>query len=117
LRIAKVTTNMREGVPVAFGGSGTRIDRNPIALEAVEEVGDRDPARIDGTAALHFRNQPSAFNLRLPLSTGERMPAALALAGCVLRVNHDCPTTGRAFADVAFHFDSPSSESECCCAA
>jgi hypothetical protein len=89
---------MREGTSVALGGPGTGMDRNPVALKSVEEFGNRDSGWIDHSAALHFRYQASALDLRLALVAGEGMPTALALARFqIAHVDDDGPMTGRAF--------------------
>src|SRR6516165_3880808 len=83
------------------------MDCNPVPLKSIEKRCDCDPGGVDRNAALHFRYQPGAFDLGLPFGASERMPAALALAGLgITHVDDDGPVTGRAFADVAFHFSS-----------
>jgi hypothetical protein len=80
--------------------------RNPIALKAIKKFADRDAQWIDAAGILHFRYQAGALDLRLALVAGESMPTPLALP--CLRVAHvddDGPMTGRAFAQMALHFD------------
>jgi hypothetical protein len=70
------------------------MDRNPIALETVEELGHRDPGRIDSPAALHFRDQARALDLRLSLVACKTVPDAPALAGGVTAIKDDRPMSG-----------------------
>src|SRR5262245_65926078 len=90
-------------------GWGRDVARH-VLDPAVEEGGDRQPGWLDGSAALQFCEQPSNLYLRLALRASEAMPAALALPS--LRITHvddDGPMAGRALADMALHFFSPSS--------
>src|SRR5437868_3556759 len=94
-----------KGVAIARGAGGRDMNVNPIALKSVEEFGNRDSGWIDHSAALHFRYQASALDLRLALVAGEGMPAALALAGSrIAHVNNDGPVAGRPLAKMAPHF-------------
>src|SRR3954467_6399972 len=71
-----------------------------------EERGDREPGGLDRRAVLDLTDQAGGFDLCLSLRALERMPAPLAHAGFgISRVDHDCPMTRRAFADVALHDD------------
>src|SRR5262249_1437684 len=97
---------MLQGICIALSTARGDVRGKPISLEPIEELPDRDPARLDRTTVLQFGDQPRAFDLRLPLRSFEAVPAALALAGLrVAHVDDDGPMTGRAFADVAPHFD------------
>jgi len=49
---------------IAMGARRRRVQRDPIALEPVQEIGQRDSRRIDGRAALDLGDQPRAFDLR-----------------------------------------------------
>src|SRR5262245_3562082 len=83
------------------------VDRNPIALEPIEECRDSDAGRIDGSAIFRLGDQARAFDLRLSLGAGEGMPPALALAGLwFTHVDDNCPVAGRAFAKMPSHFGS-----------
>src|SRR5215831_2980054 len=98
---------MLQGICIALGTARGDVRGKPISLEPIEELPDRDPARLDRTTVLQFGDQPRAFDLRLPLRSLEAVPAALALAGLrVAHVDDDGPMTGRAFADVPPHFES-----------
>src|SRR5262249_48876911 len=79
----------------------------PIGQEPIQERIDRDSRWIDRIAVLRLGDQPGALDLRLSLRASEAMPAALALALCVVSVNDDGPAAGRTFADVTFHGLSP----------
>src|SRR5262249_10700086 len=73
---------------------------------AFEKRRHRHAGGINAGAVFHFDQQPSAFDLRLALGAGKGVPAALALAGLwIAHVDDDGPMTGRAFADVASHFE------------
>src|SRR5262249_13000274 len=99
-----------EGVPVPLGAVLGDVGSNPIDLKSVEELPKGDLVRIDCGAGLRLGDQAGALDLRLPLVAGEAVPAAFALAGLrIAHVNDDGPMTGRAFADMALHFFSPSS--------
>src|SRR5262249_11530571 len=75
----------------------------------LEEGRDRHARGIDAGAVLELGQQSGAFDLRLALGAGKGMPAALAPTGLrIAHVDDDGPVTGRPFADVAFHFFSPS---------
>jgi hypothetical protein len=98
---------MLQGICIALSTARGDVRGKPISLEPIEELPDRDPARLDRTTVLQFGDQPRAFDLRLPLRSLEAMPTALALAGLrIAHVNDDSPMTGRPFANVALHFDS-----------
>src|SRR5262245_10899314 len=99
---------MGERAPVSLGAARAHLRGDPIPVKSRDKVGDRDPVRVDGDSALRLRDQLGALDLRLALGAGERMPAALALAGLrVVRVDHDGPMSGRTFTDVAFHGFAP----------
>jgi hypothetical protein len=75
-----------------------------------EEGRDCRARRFDGGAGLEFCQEPGALDLGLALGAGEGMPAPLALVGLrIAHVDDDGEMAGRPFADVAFHFCSPSS--------
>src|SRR5262249_14878669 len=75
----------------------------PISLEPIEELPDRDPARLDRTTVLQFGDQPRAFDLRLPLRSLEAVPAAFAFAGLrITHVNDDGPVAGRPLSNGPF---------------
>jgi hypothetical protein len=40
---------------IAAGAVSRHVDRDPVSLEAVEEVGNCDSGRIDGPATLDLR--------------------------------------------------------------
>src|SRR5262249_46776373 len=91
---------------ITLGARWRRVERNPVALEPIQEFGQCDPRRIDGRPRLDLSDQPSAFDLCLAFRPPERMPTALAPGLRIARVNDDGPMTGRPLADVAFHFFS-----------
>src|SRR5262249_6492260 len=75
-----------------------------------KEARHRQPGWLDGSAALHFCEQPSNLYLRLALRASEAMPAPLASPS--LRITHvddDGPMAGGTLADMTLHFFSPSS--------
>src|SRR5262245_20545580 len=98
---------MGESIAVTLGGASAGLDRNPVLLEPVHELRDRDPARIDGPAGLQLGDQLGAPDLRLALGALERVPAPLALPLCIAHVDHDGPAAGASLADMAFHGTSP----------
>src|SRR5262245_2087697 len=83
----------------------THVGSGPIAVEPIEKFHHSDLVRLDRTTVLQFGDQPRAFDLRLPLSAGEAMPTAPALAGHrIMTIEDDCPTAGRALTDMAAHY-------------
>src|SRR5262249_25975687 len=98
---------MLQGICIALSTARGDVRGKPISLEPIEELPDRDPARLDRTTVLQFGDQPRAFDLRLPLRSLEAVPAALALAGLrVAHVDDDGPMTGRPCAKIPPHFES-----------
>src|SRR5262245_46806708 len=81
------------------------MESGPIAIEAIKKIHHGDLVRLDRGAASPLGAHPCSPYLRLPRSTGERMPAALTLAGHgIMVIKDDCPTAGRALTKMAFHF-------------
>jgi hypothetical protein len=98
---------MLQGKCIALSTARGDVRGKPISLESIEELPNRDPARLDRTTVLQFGDQPRAFDRRLPLRSLEAVPAALALAG--LRITHvddDGPVAGRPLAKMPPHFES-----------
>src|SRR5215831_2900124 len=83
-----------EGINIALSGARCGVEGYPISLKAVQELGDGDPVRIDRIAALQFGDQLGTGDLCLALRALERVPAALALALCVVSINDDGPAAG-----------------------
>src|SRR5262245_18978204 len=96
---------MLQGICIALSTARGDVRGKPISIEPIEELPDRDPARLDRTTVLKFGDQPRAFDLRLALRSVEAVRAALALAGLrVAHVDDDGRMAGRAFAEMALHF-------------
>ena len=85
LPVTEMTAHMIEQIVIPFRSSGRYVDGNPIGLKPVEVCPDRHTRKIDCCAVLRLRDQAGALDLCLPLSAGEAMPAALALARCADR--------------------------------
>src|SRR5262245_26366626 len=97
---------MLQSICIALSTARGDVRGKPISLEPIEELPDRDPARLDRATVLQFGDQPRALDLGLALGAGEAMPAPLPLGGLrIAPVDDNGPMTGRTLADVAFHFD------------
>src|SRR5262249_62345851 len=89
---------------IALGGAGGHIGGDPVALEAIEELGHRDLSGFDSPTVLGLGDQSGGFDLGLPLGAAEAHPAASALTGDgIAGLKNDGPAAGRALADMASH--------------
>jgi len=98
---------MGKRITVSLGGAGTSVEGDPVPLETVEELAQRDLAGIDRAPALCLGDELGAAYLCFALVALEAMPDALAFALCIAAVEDDRPVSRRAFADATLHFDSP----------
>src|SRR5262249_12536272 len=74
---------------------------------ALEEGGDRHAGGIDRGAGLQLGDEAGALGLRLARGADEAVPAALALAGGVLRVDDDRPMSRRTLPGMALTTHPP----------
>src|SRR5262249_18950102 len=90
--ITEVRAHLRQSPTDALGTARAHVAGDPVALEAIEELLNRDLVRLDRTVALRLGDQARGLDLRLPLGADKGMPATLALAGLrIARIEDDRP--------------------------
>src|SRR5262249_38475130 len=103
--LAQVLADVVQNVAVTLTTMRADIVGDPISLKSIQELPKGDLVWIDRGAALQLRNQLCAPNLCFTFRAPKAMPAALTPASHrIMVVKNDCPTAGRALADMAFHF-------------